>query len=232
MYSIFTDILTRRTTIADMSSTEGPEHPDSDTDESLSESDIDSSVIDPFEDTSYAALSRGLLNDVVARLHNCGVGRHIDLPKIAVIGDQSSGKSSLIEAISQVKVPRSADTCTRCPMEVILHRGSGKKEVRNYCISLRKEYDNDGQRVGMAAPIFFAETQDRKEVTDLLRRAQLAILNPQKNPDFFDGDNLNYRDEESLDFSWNKVVLEITGADVDITFIDLPGFIPSPEKVI
>ena len=37
----------------------------------------------------------------------------IDLPQIAVIGNQSAGKSSLIEAISGITLPREAGTCTR-----------------------------------------------------------------------------------------------------------------------
>lgn len=37
----------------------------------------------------------------------------IALPKIVVTGDQSAGKSSLIEAITGIKVPRDAGTCTR-----------------------------------------------------------------------------------------------------------------------
>ena len=37
----------------------------------------------------------------------------IDLPQIAVIGSQSAGKSSLIEAISGITLPRAAGTCTR-----------------------------------------------------------------------------------------------------------------------
>ena len=37
----------------------------------------------------------------------------IDLPQIAVIGSQSVGKSSLIEAISGITLPRAAGTCTR-----------------------------------------------------------------------------------------------------------------------
>ncbi|CAK48306.1 uncharacterized protein An11g02390 [Aspergillus niger] len=47
----------------------------------------------------------------------------IVLPKICVIGDQSAGKSSLIEGMSEIKVPRSAGTCTRCPMEINLCDG-------------------------------------------------------------------------------------------------------------
>jgi AAA15 family ATPase/GTPase len=37
----------------------------------------------------------------------------LDLPVIAVIGNQSAGKSSLIEAISGITLPRAAGTCTR-----------------------------------------------------------------------------------------------------------------------
>lgn len=33
------------------------------------------------------------------------------LPKVVVIDDQSAGKSSLIEAVSEIKVPRSAGAC-------------------------------------------------------------------------------------------------------------------------
>ena len=41
------------------------------------------------------------------------VGVDIDLPMIAVIGSQSAGKSSLIESISGITLPRAAGTCTR-----------------------------------------------------------------------------------------------------------------------
>jgi len=34
-----------------------------------------------------------------------------------------------------------------------------------------------------------------------------------------------------MNFSRNTVVLEINGAEVDVTFLDLPGLIASTEKV-
>lgn len=37
----------------------------------------------------------------------------LDIPAIAAIGWQSAGKSSLIEAISGIKLPRASGTCTR-----------------------------------------------------------------------------------------------------------------------
>ena len=37
----------------------------------------------------------------------------LDIPVIAVLGSQSAGKSSLIEAISGITLPRASGTCTR-----------------------------------------------------------------------------------------------------------------------
>jgi hypothetical protein len=43
----------------------------------------------------------------------CRADVELDIPAIAVIGWQSAGKSSLIEAISGITLPRASGTCTR-----------------------------------------------------------------------------------------------------------------------
>ncbi|EFN56960.1 hypothetical protein CHLNCDRAFT_21811, partial [Chlorella variabilis] len=42
----------------------------------------------------------------------------LQIPKIAVVGDQSSGKSSLIESIFGISLPRGEDIVTRTPIQV------------------------------------------------------------------------------------------------------------------
>lgn len=44
--------------------------------------------------------------DLVDKLRSLGVEKDLNLPAIAVIGDQSSGKSSVLEALSGVALPR------------------------------------------------------------------------------------------------------------------------------
>ncbi|XP_025763204.1 interferon-induced GTP-binding protein Mx isoform X2 [Oreochromis niloticus] len=44
--------------------------------------------------------------------------KDLALPAIAVIGDQSSGKSSVLEALSGVALPRGSGIVTRCPLEL------------------------------------------------------------------------------------------------------------------
>ncbi|KAI6160620.1 P-loop containing nucleoside triphosphate hydrolase protein [Pisolithus thermaeus] len=71
-------------------------------------------------DPATASQRRGML-DLINRLRNIGVQRDIDLPMIAVIGNQSAGKSSLIESISGVTLPRCQGTYTPWTCVVKLH---------------------------------------------------------------------------------------------------------------
>lgn len=62
------------------------------------------------------------LLDVVDRLRRTGLSSTIELPQLVVCGDQSSGKSSVLEAITQIPFPRKAGLCTRFATEIILRR--------------------------------------------------------------------------------------------------------------
>ncbi|XP_043557306.1 interferon-induced GTP-binding protein Mx3-like [Chiloscyllium plagiosum] len=58
--------------------------------------------------------------DLIDSLRALGVDQDLSLPAIAVIGDQSSGKSSVLEALSGVALPRGSGIVTRCPLELKL----------------------------------------------------------------------------------------------------------------
>jgi GTPase SAR1 family protein len=62
------------------------------------------------------------LLDAVDALRAHGLDEITALPQLVVCGDQSSGKSSVLEAISGVPFPRKANVCTRFATEVILRR--------------------------------------------------------------------------------------------------------------
>ena len=49
--------------------------------------------------------------DVIDNLRRFGLQQDIDLPNVVVVGDQSSGKSSIIEAISGIELPRGKSKC-------------------------------------------------------------------------------------------------------------------------
>ncbi|KAI1016894.1 hypothetical protein LB504_007087, partial [Fusarium proliferatum] len=63
------------------------------------------------------------LLDIIDKLRLQGVSHYIDLPEIIVCGDQSAGKSSVLEAVSGMKFPIKDGLCTRFATELVLRRG-------------------------------------------------------------------------------------------------------------
>jgi hypothetical protein len=62
------------------------------------------------------------LLDIIDRLRSQGISQFVDLPQIIVCGDQSSGKSSALEAASGLSFPAKDNLCTRFATELILRR--------------------------------------------------------------------------------------------------------------
>ncbi|KNZ72243.1 Interferon-induced GTP-binding protein Mx [Termitomyces sp. J132] len=168
----------------------------------------------------HSQTSRQML-DLVNRLHSTGVQLDIDLPQIAVIGSQSAGKSSLIESISGITLPRAAGTCTRCPTECRLSRSTDPWR----CTVHLRITDNGKTRTERFGDVI----TNKAEVEERIRRAQWAILNPtlrnaHGTRHFLTGDDHGVNLE--LSFSSCLVSLQISGPDVaDLSFCDLPGLI-------
>lgn len=64
------------------------------------------------------------LLDSIDHLRLQGINHYISLPQIIVCGDQSSGKSSVLEAISGVSFPIWSSLCTRFLTELVLRKSS------------------------------------------------------------------------------------------------------------
>lgn len=68
------------------------------------------------------------LQDIIARLDGYAAAP-LELPQVAAIGGQSSGKSSVLEAlVGRDFLPRGPDICTRRPLVLQLVRHSGPEE--------------------------------------------------------------------------------------------------------
>lgn len=78
--------------------------------------DITDEPIDAPIVSSYSDRIRPLL-DAVDKLRNLMVMEEgIQLPTIVVVGDQSSGKSSVLESLAGISLPRGQGICTRVPL--------------------------------------------------------------------------------------------------------------------
>lgn len=199
------------------------------------------------EHLNILAQSMTALVKKIQDLRHIGIeDSHIILPKICVIGDQSTGKSSLIEGMSEIKVPRSSGTCTRCPMEINLSESEAGQSwtCRVY---LSRKYIYDGSRkigkpkkshpLGPWVSIdpedeFFITITNKDQIEEVIRWAQLAILNPGRpTAHYIPGQNseTNPLDCE-VKFSPNIVRLDISAPGFpSLSFYDLPGVINQVE---
>ncbi|KAJ7037326.1 P-loop containing nucleoside triphosphate hydrolase protein [Mycena alexandri] len=186
-------------------------------------------------ESQYAAHRKELLG-LMSQLRAVGAQGELDLPRITVIGNQSAGKSSVVEAISGIKVPRDTGTCTRCPMECRLSSSSNSWSCR---ISIRLEFDASGRpRKEVLERRFGDMITNKDEVEVGLRRAQLAVLNPSVS--FEEILAMSAEDVKNgipglnpLPFSRNVVCVDLEGPELtDLMFLDLPGIIANAEQEI
>ncbi|XP_051047919.1 interferon-induced GTP-binding protein Mx2 [Phodopus roborovskii] len=97
--------------------------------------------------------------DLIDSLRALGVEQDLALPAIAVIGDQSSGKSSVLEALSGVALPRGSGIVTRCPLVLKLKRLEQGEQWRG-----KVNYNE-----------IELELSDPSEVEDAINKAQNCI---------------------------------------------------------
>ena len=203
------------------------------------------------EDESFGVLKRGMkhLIQKIQDIRHLGVDSlNIPLPKICVIGAQSAGKSSLIEALAEIKVPRAQDCCTRCPLEINLtESGDNAPWTCNVILSYKYIYmptktDHRAQGATKARPLGpwvqqspehhdFVTLHSKDQVEEALRCAQLAILNPHQPPTLYAPfQNRQTPETIKVKFSPNVIRLDISGPKLlNLSFFDLPGVINVAE---
>ena len=65
----------------------------------------------------------------VDRLFATRAGEYISLPQIIVVGDQSSGKSSILEGLTKLPFPRESELCTRFATQIVFRREQVQRSI-------------------------------------------------------------------------------------------------------
>jgi GTPase SAR1 family protein len=207
-----------------------------------------------FTKTQYRHRTSQLIQ-IVNDLRDAGADNlEIDLPCVAACGNQSAGKSSLLERICGIQLPRASGTCTKCPMEVRMssaysNQASGLPAAMPWScqVKLRQDFDVNGTPLEKPRETHFVSltAAEKDQLAHYIRGAQKALLNPgndvkqflkaaQKNAAAAVTDEDAVADDhpergDTLKFTRNVVVIDIKGAPVDLTLIDLPGIIQADE---
>ncbi|PNP43685.1 hypothetical protein TGAMA5MH_04657 [Trichoderma gamsii] len=137
----------------------------------------------------------------------------VDQPQIIVVGDQGSGKSSVLEAISRIHFPVGDGVCTRFPIELVLRRAPQEHTSLEVLFDA-KSLDVGGRsflRTSRTREPFFHIGFPRTELPALITRAK---------------EHMCLEDGKATGFSRDVLLVEIEGPDVpSVTLVDLPGFI-------
>lgn len=149
-------------------------------------------------------------------------------PRIVLVGNQSSGKSSVIGAITGIPLPRGQDTCTRCPVEIQLVHADKDWSCQ---VSLRIARMPDEPLLAQPRMVAFGEALTRPDlIEERVRLAQMALLGPKKDletPEVYPqpaGD----LPAPQRQHSENTICLTIEHRKAtDLVFLDLPGLIPN-----
>lgn len=161
------------------------------------------------------------------RLCHVSVALHISLPRIVILGNQSSGKSSVIEAITGISLPRAKGTCTRCPTEVRLVQAN---KAWSCAVTLRIEQLPNGEPLQPPRTVTFGQPLSSPDlVEERLKRAQIALLSFETEKALDGIDSLIHAIElpkPQREFTENTVCLTIEDHNaVNLSFVDLPGLI-------
>lgn len=152
----------------------------------------------------------GELLDVIDILRSQGLSRYVSLPQLVVCGDQSSGKSSVLEAVSGVRFPSKDNLCTRFATELILRRDP-KENVTVTIIPGAERTGSDKQKLSG----FQALMPSMNEIPALIRRAEETM-----------GVGV-----ETRAFSDDVLRVEISGpGQPHLTLVDLPGMIHAETR--
>jgi hypothetical protein len=152
---------------------------------------------------SLASLEHKRLVEVIESLKLHGIDSNVTPPRIVVLGDRSSGKSSVLEALSGVAFPIRGNLCTRYPIELALQKSA---EV-NVDISIKPHGDRS-EAEKMQLESFSPPPTAVNDMSLLIRSADKAM-------------GLKYNGKTVHN---DKLMITVSGpTQPTLTLVDLPG---------
>ncbi|CAK1356816.1 unnamed protein product [Cercospora beticola] len=168
--------------------------------------------------TEQCGLAEPLMLEKIDSLFACGVGELVALPQIVVVGDQSSGKSSVLEGLIDKPLPRDSGLCTRFATQIIFRRAAQEQVLVSIIPDQQASAEHTtrvkewGKTTSKLESDTFNEImQEAHEVMGLSGSGENATQKPT--------------------FSNDVLRLEISGpAQEHLSVIDVPGIFKSTTK--
>lgn len=153
--------------------------------------------------------------DTVHSLRSAGLEDLLQLPQIVVCGDRSSGKSSVLEAITNIPFPRDTGMCTCFPIAITLRRAETESATVKIIPDPKRTYtEKELKAIGR-----YDRTLSSFSQLPLIIHQVTQLIVPAGNDD-----------ERNLAFARDTLSIEVSGPDLpNLTVVDLPGIIRATD---
>ncbi|GFF56717.1 interferon-induced GTP-binding protein Mx [Aspergillus udagawae] len=149
----------------------------------------------------------------IDELQELGLSSTIDLPELVVVGDQSSGKSSVLQAITEVSLPVGATMCTRFPIRISFRQTStsNKYPVKATIVPGRQSENDEALLLRIKDFMLEKEELTSEVMKEIIEEATECIFGERKPG-------------KQLSLSDATLRIERSGPDeMHWTIVDLPG---------
>jgi hypothetical protein len=172
--------------------------------------EINAGIANEIEDTTLRQLISEDQGEILDRIDELrGTGLQLPLPQIIVCGDQSSGKSSVLEAISRLSFPIGKGCCTTFPTELVLRRGPAWGPIVKIKPAASR---SKAEKQRLSRPL----STTAEDFESVVKEAKGLLQGPSDAEDSYHEDILHI---EVHNPSWPP-----------LTLVDLPGIIHSKSK--
>ncbi|KAG8421726.1 hypothetical protein J3458_003576 [Metarhizium acridum] len=155
----------------------------------------------------------------IDQLREKNVGTHMPLPQLVVVGDQSSGKSSLLESLTGIPFPNGQGLCTRYATQ-ITHRRDRVEDITIRIIPGPDSTDEDVARLS-------GYHRSVKNTDELLVQFESILIEVNAAM----GIKTKLNPEGKKTFSQDVLKIEKCGPTEDyLTVIDVPGIFRNTEE--
>ncbi|KAI0126991.1 vacuolar sorting protein VPS1, dynamin [Xylariales sp. AK1849] len=154
----------------------------------------------------------------IDELYDLRLDQYVSLPQLVVVGDQSSGKSSVLEGLTGLPFPRDSGLCTRFPTQIVFKRS----RVLTTEASIMAAHGQDGSKVDAIAKFGKKQLEafDQKTFFEILVEASECMGLPLPG---------RTREVDMESFSHNILKIELSGPEYEhFSVVDLPGLFRKP----
>ncbi|EWZ81434.1 hypothetical protein FOWG_14436 [Fusarium oxysporum f. sp. lycopersici MN25] len=160
---------------------------------------IDLNVLGQLNTTESKAI-----HDICNKLSVCGINKRVKVPHIVVMGEESSGKSSVLQAISHLRFPTGEDGYTRFATQVMLRQAPETRIDITIIFEDKSKKNRSLQNSGFQEDDLAHIIEEAKTIMEINRTGK--------------------------DFSKDLLRLKIEGPQMyPLSLLDLPGF-PYSDK--